>query len=93
MTTTQLDKYRETINTLDGELMKLLARRLEVCRAVAHFKKSEGIPMMQPARVEQVKERAATMAQQLGLSSEFARDLYDRIIREACRLEDEIIDR
>lgn len=91
--TSQLELYRQIINGIDEELVRVTARRLQICREVALFKKAAGIPMMQPARVEEVKARAALMGQELGLSDAFIRDLYERIIHEACRLEEEIIGR
>ena len=84
--------FRQQLNSLDEEIVRLLARRFQVCRAVAHHKHEHGIPMMQPGRVTEVKERCARMASELGMDPEFARRLYGLIIDEACRMEDEIID-
>lgn len=84
--------FRQQLNSLDEEIVRLLARRFQVCRAVAHHKRDHGIPMMQPGRVAEVKERCARMAGDLGMDPEFARRLFGMIIDEACRMEDEIID-
>ena len=48
--------------------------------------------MMQPGRVLEVKTRAAQRAVPAGLTERFALELYDLIILEACRMEDEIIE-
>ena len=53
-----LDRFRDEIDTIDEQVMQLLGRRFAVCREVADFKREQGIPMMQSARVEQVYERA-----------------------------------
>jgi chorismate mutase len=58
---------------------------------VAEYKAAEGIPMMQPARVAEVKRRAVQRALPAGLSEPFTLGLYELIISEACRMEDEII--
>jgi len=87
-----LDDYRAQLDGIDHQIMELIARRLDICRDVARYKKREGIPMMQPARVEMVKQRAAQKARGCGVDERFARNLYGLIIDEACRLEDVIID-
>lgn len=88
----ELAMYREEIDALDHALLEHLSRRLEVCKKVAEFKKTWNIPMMQPARVTQVKLSRSAIGKQLGLDEDFVISLYELIIKEACRLEDEIID-
>lgn len=87
-----LKEFRLALNQLDEQLVALLGKRFEICRQVALFKREHGIPMMQPARVEEVKARSAAIASRHGVNPEFVRKLYGSIIDEACRLEDEIID-
>ena len=87
----QLSTFRRELDDLDERLMVLLAERFEICRRVAAYKARTGTPMMQPRRVAQVKEAARIRAVATGLSEQFAQELYDAIISEACRLEDRII--
>jgi chorismate mutase-like protein len=86
-----LTEYRRQLNQLDEQLVELLGRRFAICREVANFKRAEGIPMMQPSRVEEVKARVAAIAARYEVDPGFVRALYGAIIDEACRLEDEII--
>ncbi|ACK72947.1 chorismate mutase related enzymes [Gloeothece citriformis PCC 7424] len=88
----RLDEFRTQLNILDEKLINILSERYQICRAIADFKKKHDIPMMQPARVEEVKNRCATMAKNKNLNPDFVRNLYTLIIDEACRLEDDIID-
>ena len=83
--------FRKELDELDEQLMDLLARRFEICRQVASHKAEMDIPMMQPGRVAQVKERAGERAEAAGLHREFGLELYNVIIAEACSIEDEII--
>jgi prephenate dehydrogenase len=92
MSQSPLDAFREQLDALDSRIIELLAERLEICKNVARYKKSAAIPMMQPGRVQVVKQRVAERAQQRGVNPEFVQELYGLIIGEACRLEDEIID-
>ncbi|MGK4328530.1 chorismate mutase [Lonsdalea quercina] len=86
-----LEPFRVQINTLDDAIINLIAQRIDICAQVAAYKRTHNIPMMQPSRVEAVKQRCAERAASHGLDPEFAIALYERIIDEACRLEDNII--
>lgn len=86
-----LEPFRERIDAVDDALVDLLAERFDICAEVAAYKRAHGIAMAQPARMEAVKSRCADRARARGLDAGFARDLYDRIIDEACALETRII--
>jgi 4-amino-4-deoxychorismate mutase len=88
----ELLKFRKELDELDRKLIDTLAQRFAICRQVASYKAEHRIPMMQPGRVLEVKTRAAQRAVPAGLTERFALELYDLIISEACRMEDEIIE-
>jgi chorismate mutase-like protein len=88
-----MEALRQQLNSLDDWIIRLLGRRFETCCAIGRYKREHGIPMMQPARVAEVKERCARIAIEHGVDPDFARRLYCMIIDEACRLEDEIMER
>lgn len=88
----ELLKFRKELDEIDQRLIDTLADRFAVCRQVAEYKAEHDIPMMQPGRVLEVKNKAVQRALPAGLTERFARDLYDLIIAEACRMEDEIIE-
>ncbi|MDJ0838632.1 MAG: chorismate mutase [Acidobacteriota bacterium] len=89
---TDMQSFRTRIDALDTRIVALLAERLDICREVAIYKSREGIPMMQPDRIRQIKERFAAQAERHNLNPAFLDQLYDVIIGESCRLEDIIID-
>ena len=88
----KLQLWRAELDTLDDQIVSLFSRRFAICREVAVYKKSTGIPMMRTARVQEVKQRAAERGRASGLREVFVTALYDLIIDEACQIEDEIID-
>jgi chorismate mutase-like protein len=88
----ELLRFRKELDELDRRLIDTLAERFAICRQVAEYKAEHQIPMMQPGRVQEVKKRAAERAAAAGLAERFALELYDLIISEACRMEDEIIE-
>ena len=86
-----LEGFRQEIDALDSQIIEALVKRFEIAKRVADFKKQRGIPMMQPDRVEAVKQRSRELAMQHGLDGEFMVAVYSLIIQETCRMEDEII--
>lgn len=87
-----LEGFRARLDVIDEEWIKLLGKRMQVCREVAQYKREHGVPMMQSARVEAVKARCASLAINHNVDPDFVRNVYAMIIDETCRIEDEIID-
>lgn len=88
----QLEEYRRQIDALDVELIDVLARRFAVVRAVGEWKSGRNVSVVQPARAQAVKNRAAEMAAAKGLDGDFVRELYEMMIDHAHTLEDDILD-
>lgn len=86
-----LRTLRDELDGLDRTLLETIRRRLDCCCRIGLHKRDHSIPMMQPHRIGVVQERAAAFATEHGVSPVFLRALYELIIAETCRLEDEII--
>jgi len=82
---------RGELDDLDRTLLETLRRRLDCCCRIGLHKRDHAIPMMQPHRIGVVQARAAAFAAAHGMNADFLRSLYELIITETCRLEDEII--
>jgi len=86
-----LQLLRDELDGLDRTLLETVRRRLDCCCRIGLHKRDHAIPMMQPHRIGVVQQRAAAFAAEHGVSPAFLRGLYELIITETCRLEDEII--
>ncbi|WP_437804067.1 chorismate mutase [Sorangium sp. So ce693] len=86
-----LDGFRDQIDRIDDELVDLLGRRLNIVREVALAKKVSATPVMQPARVIEVKRRCRERGSHHQLRGEFIETIYQAIIDEACRIEDDLL--
>lgn len=87
-----LQDLRNELSNLDGQLLDVVRRRIECCVRIAEMKRLHGIAMMQPGRIDVVHRRAESYGRNHGVSTDFLRDLYNLIITETCRVEDQIID-
>ncbi len=86
-----LAPFRARLDFLDGEILRLLGDRFEVCRKVAHHKREHDIPMMQPQRVVEVRERYLRRGGEADLPADFAAALFELLIGATCKMEDELI--
>ncbi|MCL2534133.1 MAG: chorismate mutase family protein [Nocardiaceae bacterium] len=87
----ELERLRAELDTIDSRLLDNIRARLDVCVRIAEVKRRQDIPMMQPHRVGLVQDRAERFARANGLSPEFLRRLYEVMIAETCRVEDDVI--
>ncbi len=80
---TTLHQEREHIAGLDRRILALAAERMEAARAIGEYKKSAGLPLRDWEMEKQVLLRAATFAEELGISSNTARSLMRTLISES----------
>jgi 4-amino-4-deoxychorismate mutase len=86
-----LEPFRRRLDDLDDEIARLLGERFEVCREIARYKLAHEIPMMQPHRVEAVRERYLARGAEAKLPEEFSRNLFELLIAATCKEEDELM--
>ncbi len=86
-----LEPYRRRLDGLDDQIARLLGERFEVCREIARYKLAHEIPMMQPHRVDAVRERYLARGAEANLPEDFSGDLFELLIAATCREEDELM--
>jgi 3-deoxy-7-phosphoheptulonate synthase len=75
--TPSIERVRTAIDAVDGEIGRLVARRLELCRRVALAKRATGVPVRDAAREETVTARYLEMP---GMDEASARRLAESLI-------------
>jgi chorismate mutase len=93
MSAAGLKPFRDRLDLLDQEITRLLGERFQVCREVAQHKREHEIPMMQPERVAQVRQRYLRYGSEVELPQDFTAELFELLISATCKLEDELIGR
>jgi 4-amino-4-deoxychorismate mutase len=88
-----LEPFRDRLDVIDDEIARLLGERFQICREVAIYKSKHEIAMMQPDRVEIVRQRYLDRGAEAELPAEFTADLFDLLIAATCRAEDELMER
>ncbi|WP_445402761.1 chorismate mutase [Streptomyces sp. LE64] len=83
-----LRELRADLDAVDRILLNALLMRHHCTRRIGEMKKGNDIPVMQPARVRTVLERATEFALEHGLNPRALQDVYTTLISDACREEE-----
>ena len=90
-TTESLTLLRQQIDEIDNELLEALSKRMRVSREIGQYKKEHRMPVLQTNRYDTVLNSRAKSAEELGMSGEFARVVYQAIHDESVRLKIEVL--
>lgn len=88
---TSLEYLRQIMDTLDAEIIDLLARRMELSEKMGIVKRDSNITTYQPDRWRDIIETRSERAVQLNLSKAFVISLYQLIHDESIRKQLEIL--
>ena len=78
-----LAPLREQIDSIDSELVALLARRAKVTAQVGKIKQQYALPVYVPEREQALLSARRSQAESLGVSADLAEDVLRRIMRES----------
>ena len=82
-----LEELRKEIDALDQEILNILEKRFTVVKQIGAIKKSNGLPVLDEKRWQEVLESKLIKARDLGLSENFIKKIYDIIHDHALELE------
>jgi chorismate mutase/prephenate dehydrogenase len=80
---TKLGELRQQIDTIDRQLVELLAQRRRVIGEVAEVKQQHGLPTFHPAREEDLISARRAQAVQAGLDPDYVEDLFRTMLRNS----------
>ncbi len=83
----QLEYMRQLMDTLDAEIVDLLAKRMELSAKVGGLKLQCNMTAYQPARWREILETVGNRSMVHGINKEFVEDVYSRIHNESIRLQ------
>ena len=79
----QLDQVRERIDSIDKQLVELLAQRRQVIQQVTEVKQQHELPTFHPAREENLISARRAQATQAGLDPDYVEDLFRTMLRHS----------
>ena len=78
-----LEGLREQIDTIDQQLVDLLAQRRSVVQKVTEIKQQQELPTFHPAREENLISARRAQATQAGLDPDYVEDLFRTMLRHS----------
>ena len=88
---TMLMSLREQIDSLDGEILQLLAERMNVAEKIGRIKRENDVRILQSLRWESIAERTLARSASLGLSIEFLQTLLDAVHVESINHQNKVM--
>ena len=82
---------RKQIDEIDRQIIGLLAERFKIVSSVVEVKRAEGLEVRIPARIEEVLQNAVAEARRTGVSERLVHTLWQEIIEETCKAEENIL--
>ncbi|WP_421918089.1 chorismate mutase [Marinifilum sp.] len=89
----QLEKFRNQLDSIDAQLIELLAQRLNIVDEIGEYKQEKNITILQLQRWEKVRERGIELAKSLGLSEKFTTKLLRMIHKESILRQNDVMNR
>ena len=82
-----LKQIRTEIDSTDTEIIRLLAKRIQLVKHVAEFKQEHNLSIVNPQRWQEVLSNRKNQATALGISPEYIEVIWNIIHDESCRIE------
>jgi chorismate mutase len=82
-----LEEYRKEIDTVDEELLTVLAKRFDIVREIGKLKKEKDLLPLDEKRWKEVLEKINAKAKKLNLPKAFTKNMYDEIHKAALMIE------
>lgn len=87
---TIIDDLRKQIDKVDGDLIHLLAKRMDLVTQIGREKKVSGEAVLQVTRETAVLDKVKLIADTLGLDENFIANLFRAILNESRRVQSRV---
>lgn len=88
-----LKAFRNKLDRIDDKIIKLLEKRMAIAKEVGEFKLKNDIQIYQQGREGEIKDKLKKFAATHELSYEFISDLWDRIMSESIKIQEDVFDK
>ncbi len=77
--------YRRQIDEIDEELVRLLAKRMDISRSIGELKREKGLTVFQPFRYRETMEHCTACCRGGALDADSVREIFEIIHSESIR--------
>ncbi len=86
-----LEQYREQIDSLDAQMIELLAKRMNIAEQIGEYKSKNNVAILQLERWENILSTRTTLGRKLGLPKKFIKKLLQLIHKESITKQTEVM--
>lgn len=90
-TTENLTLLRQQIDRIDNELLEILNKRMHISREIGQYKKEHSMPVVQAARYDSILNDRVKLAEEMGMSGDFMKEVLEAIHGESVRQQIEVL--
>lgn len=76
----ELKQLRKKIDAVDNKILRLLNQRVQICKAIGSAKKTNGLPIQDKVREQQVYQKVREKANSLALNPIQVEAVYREIV-------------
>ena len=88
-----LQQYREQIDSIDQQMLELLAQRMDVINKIGEYKLSKNITIFQLRRWESILKTRQELGKKLGLDNHFIKEVLQLMHKESIRVQNKIMNK
>ena len=83
-----LDRIREKIDSIDEEILKLLARRFDLCGEISDYKNNNNLNVKDPDREKSIIEKRTKRFSSLGFDDKkFVKEFFELVMKKSRELQ------
>ena len=86
-----IQNIRKDIDSIDAQLLELLARRMQHAVTIGTYKKERGLPVVQGNRWEAILKEAMAHGAEKGLDPMFVEKIWNAIHDESVRIQERML--
>ncbi len=87
----EIELLREQIDSVDNQMLELLAKRMDIIENIGNYKKENEIPVFQLRRWEEIINTRKKFGEGLGLNKEFIKKILQLIHKESIMRQNKLI--
>ncbi|MFC1678574.1 chorismate mutase [Patescibacteria group bacterium] len=88
-----LEKYRNQLDTIDNNIIKLIAKRKIIVEKIALYKKKHNVPVFHKKREEELLRAKSILAKNESLDPKIIKDIFNKLIKYSHIIQKRIITR
>lgn len=87
----KMEELRDMIDSIDKDLLNLIAKRMEVAKEIGQYKRDNNITILQSNRWQDVVQNSVEEGKKKGLSQDFVETYLQSIHGESIRIQNEVM--